>query len=135
MSKYLITGATGGLGRATLDALLQSVPAPEVAVLARDPAKATDLAALGVQVRQGDYNDYASLVQALAGVEKLFLVSGNDIPNRVPQHTNAVRAAQAAGVKHVVYTSFQRKRRMARRPPPSWPMPTWPPKSCSQLRA
>ena len=109
MSKYLITGATGDLGRATLDALLQTVPAPEVAVLARDPAKATDLAALGVQVRQGDYNDYASLVQAFAGVEKLFLVSGNDIPNRVPQHTNAVRAAQEAGVKHVVYTSFQRK--------------------------
>ena len=109
MSHLLVTGATGGLGRAVVDNLLKTVSPSSIAVLVRDPAKAADLQAQGVATKQGDYNDYASLVAAFAGVEKLFLVSGNDIPNRVPQHTNAINAAKAAGVKHVVYTSFQRK--------------------------
>jgi len=109
MPKYLITGATGGLGQAVVENLLQTVPADQVAVLVRDPAKATNLRAQGVTIRQGNYDDYASLVQAFAGTEKLFLVSGNDVANRVPQHTNAVNAAKEAGVKHVVYTSFQRR--------------------------
>ncbi|MGI4761448.1 MAG: SDR family oxidoreductase [Janthinobacterium lividum] len=109
MSHILVTGATGGLGRAVVDNLLKTVSPGDVSVLVRDPAKAADLQAQGVTIKQGDYNDYASLVAAFAGVDKLFLVSSNDIPNRVPQHTNAVNAAKEAGVKHVVYTSFQRK--------------------------
>jgi NAD(P)H dehydrogenase (quinone) len=109
MSKILVTGATGGLGKAVVENLLQTVSPGDIAVLVRDPAKAADLQAQGVAVKQGDYNDYASLVAAFQGVDKLFLVSSNDVPNRVPQHTNAVQAAKEAGVQHVVYTSFQRK--------------------------
>ncbi len=109
MSKILVTGATGGLGKAVVENLLKTVAPGDLAVLVRDPAKAADLQAQGVTIKQGDYNDHASLVAAFQGVDKLFLVSGNDIPNRVPQHTNAVNAAKEAGVQHVVYTSFQRK--------------------------
>jgi NAD(P)H dehydrogenase (quinone) len=109
MSHILVTGATGGLGRAVVENLLETTSPSQISVLVRDPAKAADLQAQGVLIKQGDYNDYASLVAAFAGVEKLFLVSGNDIPNRIPQHTNAINAAKEAGVKHVVYTSFQRK--------------------------
>ncbi|RZK30804.1 MAG: SDR family oxidoreductase, partial [Hymenobacter sp.] len=109
MSKILVTGATGGLGRAVVDNLLKTTSPTQLVVLARDPAKAADLQAQGVAVAPGDYNDYASLVAAFAGVDKLFLVSSNDIPNRVSQHTNAINAAKEAGVQHVVYTSFQRK--------------------------
>jgi NAD(P)H dehydrogenase (quinone) len=109
MSKILVTGATGGLGRAVVENLLKTVGPDQLTVLARDPAKAADLQAQGVTVQQGDYNDYASLATAFTGIDQLFLVSGNDIPNRVPQHTNAINAAKEAGVKHVVYTSFQRK--------------------------
>lgn len=109
MSKILVTGATGSLGRAVVENLLKTVRPDQLAVLARDPAKAADLQAQGVSVKQGDYNDYASLVAAFAGIDKLFLVSSDDIPNRVAQHTNAIKAAKEAGVQHVVYTSFQRK--------------------------
>ena len=109
MSNILVTGATGGLGKAVVDNLLKTVSPSQVSVLVRDPAKAASLQAQGVAIKQGDYNDYASLVAAFAGIDKLFLVSGNDIANRVPQHTNAINAAKEAGVQHVVYTSFQRK--------------------------
>ena len=109
MSKILVTGATGGLGKAVVENLLKTVSPGDISVLARDPAKAADLQAQGVVVKPGDYNDYASLVAAFAGVDKLFLVSSNDVPNRVPQHANAVNAAKEAGVQHVVYTSAQRK--------------------------
>jgi NAD(P)H dehydrogenase (quinone) len=109
MSNILVTGATGGLGKAVVENLLKTTSPSQVSVLVRDPAKAADLQAQGVTIKQGDYNDYASLVAAFQGIDKLFLVSSNDVTNRVPQHTNAVNAAKEAGVKHVVYTSFQRK--------------------------
>lgn len=109
MSNILVTGATGGLGKAVVENLLKTVGPATISVLVRDPAKAADLQAQGVTVKLGDYNDYASLVAAFKGVDKLFLVSSNDIPNRVPQHTNVLNAAKEAGVQHVVYTSFQRK--------------------------
>jgi NAD(P)H dehydrogenase (quinone) len=109
MNKFLVTGATGGLGKAVVENLLKTVNPSDIAVLVRDPAKAADLQAQGVTIKQGDYNDYASLTAAFAGTDKVFLVSGNDVANRVPQHTNAINAAKEAGVKHVVYTSFQRK--------------------------
>jgi NAD(P)H dehydrogenase (quinone) len=109
MSNILVTGATGGLGQAIIENLLKTVSPSQLSVLVRDPAKAVGLQAQGVTIKQGDYNDYASLTAALAGVDKLFLVSGNDLPNRVPQHTNVINAAKEAGVKHVAYSSFQRK--------------------------
>lgn len=105
----LVTGATGHLGKAAAEQLLKKTSPSNIAVLTRDAVKVSDLALKGVQVRTGDYNDYASLVKAFKGVEKLYFVSGTDVVNRVQQHTHVVKAAQEAGVKHVVYTSFQRK--------------------------
>lgn len=109
MSNLLVTGATGGLGKAVVETLLQTISPSQISVLVRDPAKAADFQAQGVTVKQGDYADYPSLAKAFAGIDKLLLVSGNDIPQRVPQHTNVINAAQEAGVKHLVYTSAQRK--------------------------
>jgi NAD(P)H dehydrogenase (quinone) len=109
MSTILITGATGGLSKAVVETLLQSVSPASLAVLARDPAKAADLQAKGVAVRQGDYTDYDSLVAAFTGVDKLYFVATSSYTDRVPQHENVVKAAVAANVGHVFYTSFQRK--------------------------
>ncbi|MBX3100881.1 MAG: SDR family oxidoreductase [Bacteroidetes bacterium] len=106
----VVTGATGHLGSATIDFLLRKgVPAHEIAVLARSADKAQPLAARGVEVRTGDYNDYGSLVKAFTGADKLLLVSSNDISQRSQQQANAVNAAKEAGVKHLIYTSFDRK--------------------------
>lgn len=109
MNKILVTGATGPLGAATVESLLQTTTASYIAVLVRNKDKAAALQAKGVDIRLGDYDDYASLVTAFQGVDKLYLVSGNDIANRVQQQENAVNAAKEAGVKQVVYTSYQRK--------------------------
>jgi NAD(P)H dehydrogenase (quinone) len=106
----LITGATGQFGKATIDHLLaKGIPANNIAALVRDENKATDLKAKGVIIRKGDYNDYASLLSAFKGVDKLLLVSGTDLQNRLKQQQDAVKAAGEAGVKHIVYTSFIRK--------------------------
>jgi NAD(P)H dehydrogenase (quinone) len=102
----LVTGATGHLGKLALQHLLTTQPASSIAALVRDPAKATDLQALGVELRTGDYFDYPSLVQAFAGVDTLLLVSSGSLENRVAQHTNAINAARENQVQHVVYTSM-----------------------------
>ncbi|WP_437956223.1 NAD(P)H-binding protein [Sorangium sp. So ce119] len=109
MSKILLTGATGGLGGATLDLLLRKLPSRDVAAMARDPAKLAGRAAAGVDVRKGDYSDYDSLVRAFDGVETLFLVSSVAFSDRATQEANALRAAKAADVRHVVYTSIQKR--------------------------
>ena len=102
----LVTAASGHLGRLTVDALLaRGVPASELRAGARDTAKVADLAARGVETVHLDYDDPASLAKALAGVERMLLVSGTDFGNRVPQHTAVIDAAAAAGVAQLVYTS------------------------------
>ena len=104
----LVTGATGGLGHETIDCLLTTIPATEIAALVRDVSKATDLVQRGVDVRQADYFDYPALVQAFRGIEKVLLVSAVAFTDRVQQHHNVIDAAKAAGVKHLFYTSIQR---------------------------
>ena len=105
----LVTGATGQYGRATLDFLLKKgMPAVNIRALVRDKSKAEDIAAKGINILLGDYDDYPSLVAAFKGVEKLLLISGSDIMKRSRQHENVIRAAREASVRHILYTSFQR---------------------------
>jgi uncharacterized protein YbjT (DUF2867 family) len=104
----VITGATGALNGATVDALLERVPAESVVVTARDPAKAERFAARGVAVRQADYAQPASLPSAFEGADQLLLVSSNDpTADAVALHRAAVDAAVAAGVGRVLCTSHQ----------------------------
>lgn len=101
-----ITGASGHLGKATLEFLLAKTAPTSLVALVREPQKVADLSAQGVQVRAADYNDPASLVASLAGVDKLVLISSSIIGDeRVQQHRNVVQAAKEAGVNHVFYTS------------------------------
>lgn len=102
----VVTGASGQLGRLVVNALLKKVPATEIAVVVRSPEKVADFAALGVQVRQGDYDQPETLVSAFKGADKLLLISANEIGRRFAQHSAAIAAAKQAGVGQLVYTSL-----------------------------
>jgi len=100
-----ITGATGQLGRLVISALLKKIPADNLIAIVRSAEKAKDIAALGVTVRQADYNQHASWDAALQGVEKVLLISSSEIGQRVQQHRAVIDAAQRTGVKLLAYTS------------------------------
>ena len=102
----VITGATGQLGRLVIENLLKSVPASGIVAAVRNPAKAADLAARGVVVRQADYTQPASLDAAFAGAEKVLLISSSELGQRTAQHRAVIDAAVRSGVKFVGYTSL-----------------------------
>lgn len=109
-TKILVTGATGNFGRLTIDFLLnKGIAANTISALVRDEAKASDLKQKGINLKIGDYDNYDSLLAAFQGIDKLLLVSGTDLANRSKQQLNAVKAAKEAGIKHILYTSFERK--------------------------
>lgn len=101
----LITGATGQLGSAIIDRLLQLLPATQITGLARDEQKAAALQAKGVRVCLGSYDDVASLDRAMRGTDKVLLIAGTDEEHRLQQHQNVVDAAKKAGVQWLGYTS------------------------------
>ena len=92
----LVTGASGHLGRLVVEALLErGTPAADVVAIARTPESISDLADRGVHVRRADYADPASLEAAFAGVNRLLLVSGSEVGQRIAQHANVIDAARA----------------------------------------
>ncbi len=104
----VITGATGQLGRLVIASLLNKVPAFQIVAAVRNVEKAKDLAALGVQVRQADYNQPASWDAALKGADKVLLISSSEIGQRAKQHKAVIDAAKRAGVELLAYTSVLR---------------------------
>lgn len=101
-----ITGATGLLGQHVIENLLQTVPANQIVAFARDVKKGSSLSQKGVLVRQADYNDKASLITALQGVDKLLLISSSEVGKRSIQHRNVIEAAKSADVQFIAYTSI-----------------------------
>lgn len=98
-----ITGATGQLGRLVIASLKQRAGDEDIIALVRSPEKAADL---GVEARAFDYSSADTLPGALAGVEKLLLISSSEIGKRTQQHRNVIDAAKQAGVGHIAYTSL-----------------------------
>jgi NAD(P)H dehydrogenase (quinone) len=106
---YAITGATGPFGTTAIRRLLDwKIPASSIIAIARNREKTATLSSLGVEVRIADYNQSDALHQALAGVDRLLLVSGSEAGKRIDQHKNVIDAAKKNGVKLVVYTSISR---------------------------
>jgi len=106
-NRLLVTGANGHLGRRIVKILLQK-QAGKVIAATRDPAKAADLAAQGAEIRSADFSKPETLKAAFAGVDRLLLISTDAVfvsGQRLGQHRAAVAAAQAAGVRHMLYTS------------------------------
>ncbi|RKT16276.1 NAD(P)H dehydrogenase (quinone) [Streptomyces sp. 1114.5] len=103
---YVVTGATGQLGRLVVEGLLATVPASEIAVLVRSAAKAEEWAKQGVRVHEADYNRPETLAGAFAAGDRVLLISGNELGSRVSQHGAVIDAAKAAGVALLAYTSI-----------------------------
>lgn len=101
--KIAITGATGQLGKIAVEKLKEKTAAENLVALVRTPEKANDL---GIEARAFDYSKPDTLVDSLKGIDKLFLISGNEIGQREIQHKNVIDAAKQAGVKEIVYTSL-----------------------------
>lgn len=101
--KIAVTGATGQLGRLVVEKLKEKVSSESIIALVRNPEKAADL---GVETRAFDYNSPDAT--ALKGIDKLLLISGNELGQRARQHANVIDAAKIAGVKEIVYTSILR---------------------------
>ena len=107
--KILITGATGMLGTKVVQALLERVPTEQLAVSVRDPAKAERFKEQGIEIRQADYEDPASLEEAFTGIDRLLLISSQgDDETRIRQHSNVIYAAEQTGVGLLVYTSISK---------------------------
>jgi NAD(P)H dehydrogenase (quinone) len=116
----VVTGATGELGHAIVVSLLKRIGPSRVGVSVRNPGKAGDLAALGVRVRQGDFDDSEGLVQAFEGAEQVLLVSSNARSyggDTIAQHRAAIDAARAVGARRIVYTSHMAASRTSAFPP------------------
>ncbi|PVH26575.1 SDR family oxidoreductase [Sphingobacterium corticibacter] len=99
--KIAVTGATGQLGRLVLEKLKNENV--DVVALARNTEKAQDL---GVEVRAFDYDQREHMDDALAGVDRLLLVSSNEIGKRLQHHESVIHAAKKAGVSQLVFTSL-----------------------------
>jgi NAD(P)H dehydrogenase (quinone) len=105
----VVTGATGHLGRLTVDSLLErGVPAADIRAVGRSAERLAPLAARGVQTAVIDFEEPETLHAAFAGAHALLLVSGSEVGQRIPQHRNAIEAAARAGVGRIVYTSAPR---------------------------
>jgi dihydroflavonol-4-reductase len=110
MTKTLVTGGTGFIGRAVVLKLLAA--GREVRVLARHPKALADLQ---VEVARGDLRDPASLASAIRGCDRVFHVAADYrlwVPDpevmyaaNVQGTRDLLKVAAEAGVARVVYTS------------------------------
>jgi NAD(P)H dehydrogenase (quinone) len=103
-----VTGASGQLGRQTIESLLER-GATRVVAITRDPAKLADLTARGVEIRKGSFDDAASLAIAFKGIERLLIISTDDLTvegDCAAQHIRAIDVAEQSGVRHILYTSL-----------------------------
>lgn len=106
--KIAITGATGQLGNLVIEQLLQLTAAQNIVALVRNIDKAEHFKAQGIELREFDYDSPETLVPALSGIDKLLLISANEIGRRTPQHQAVIDAAKVAGVPYLAYTSLLR---------------------------
>ena len=102
----IVTGANGTFGSLVVERLLARVPASQLGISVREPARAAQFAERGVRVRQGDFDDLASLAHAFEGVSDILIISAAAVGEvALRRHRNAIDAAKAAGARRIVYTS------------------------------
>lgn len=102
--KAAVTAASGQLGGSIVRELVKKLGRENVVGIARSPDKG---AALGIEIRQGDYNCREDFEKAFKDIEVAVVVSGMAPPDeRIAQHRNLIEGAKKAGVRKAVYTSI-----------------------------
>lgn len=113
--KIIVSGASGQLGGLIVEDLLARGVAPrDLILVSRTPEDLGRYAAMGASTRFGDFTQPESLATAYAGGDRLVIISlntrGNPDPrvatDRAALQKTAIDAAVAAGIDHIVYTSF-----------------------------
>lgn len=107
-SKLFVSGASGQLGQRVMHHLLNTlkIDASRIVAGTRNPVNVQELTRKGVEVRAVDFNEPEGLENAFYDVDRLLIISTGDAGDRAIGHINAIKAAEAAGVQHVVYTSI-----------------------------
>lgn len=102
----VVTGAAGHLGNAIVESLLRRLAADQIIASVRDPEKASSLAAQGVEVRMGNFDNPHTLEAAFADAEQILIVSADKLGEEALRlHHNAIEAARKAGARRILYTS------------------------------
>lgn len=105
MKRILVTGATGHLGSAVIETLLQEMPSEHISILTRNEAKRAAFENRGFNAFTGSYADLPSLKRAMQDVDTVLLISSGDQGDRMQEHKNVADAAREMGVKTIAYTS------------------------------
>jgi uncharacterized protein YbjT (DUF2867 family) len=100
----LVTGATGNTGRSLVQQLVSM--GMRVRAVVRNRAKTGDIAAAGAEIAVADLSRPETLAPALIGIDKAYLMTAAD-PQQVMLHSNFIRAAKQAGVRHIVRHSVR----------------------------
>ncbi len=98
----LVIGGTGNIGSAIVQMLVEKGEAFKV--LARDPLKTAKILGPNVQLVEGDLSAPDTISAAIAGVDKLFLVTPLHL-DQIAMKSTAIQAAKEAGVKHIVMST------------------------------
>ncbi|EXJ80506.1 hypothetical protein A1O1_08651 [Capronia coronata CBS 617.96] len=106
----VLTGTTGHLGSRVLEAILrlQLIPASELIISSSNPSQVSSAARdAGIEIRHGDFTSPESLATSFQGADALFLVSfPSPSVERWLHHRSAIDAAQAVGIKTIIYTGL-----------------------------
>lgn len=102
----IITGASGHLGTAVAERVIElRGSSAELVLVSRRPAALAQRFD-GADIRHGDFADPAGLAEAFRGGDRMLLISADDVHTRAAWHAAAIDAAKAAGVQHIIYTSM-----------------------------
>lgn len=106
--KYMVTGATGHLGRKVVTELSKLVPTEEIRLGVHTPKKAANLAAAGFEIAAIDYTDIKTMVKAFAGIDVLIYIPSltYEVQGRLNEFENTLMAMDQAGVNNIVDVSF-----------------------------